>query len=262
MYNERELMKIYNEVSDQKLTFDDTLPILSKFNLIIGKIPMDNIEMVMLIDVLKEFEKDNNLDKITTESLNLLSKIIGNENNEFHQEDALYIPRRLKHLLLPSYLNKCENEYDLPIFLAEFDILLGLMHENMKQSDYELLKKYNSDLNEIIKRYSTIITNYRKSELCKKSGTADIIIVDTTISHLATMLYFGLSNYDYTYDLLNKVTNSIIENYLDFMYYCYTEDVYKDILHMHFNPDNVLKEYTLCNELLQKEFRPPVKVLK
>lgn len=262
MYNERELMKIYNEVSDQKLTFDDTLPILSKFNLIIGRIPMDNIEMVMLIDVLKEFEKDNKLSKITPQSLNLLSKIIGNENNEFHQEDALYIPRRLKHLLLPSYLNKCENEHDLPIFLAEFDILLNLISENLNEDDLKILEKYNNDLKEIIERYKNIINNYQSSDLCKYSGTADIIIVNTTITHLATMLYFGLSNYEYNYDLIEKVSNKIFENYLDFMYECYTKDIYKDIVHMQFISENVLNEYIMCNELLQQEFRPPVKILK
>ena len=82
MYNQNKIISIYNQISGETITKKDLLPILPKLYLILNKVKIDNIEMANIIDVLNEFKKYGQLDKINSESIDLVNLIVGREKEK------------------------------------------------------------------------------------------------------------------------------------------------------------------------------------
>jgi hypothetical protein len=88
------------------------------------------------------------------------------------------------------------------------------------------------------------------------------MIIDNTLLHLTTLLYLNLDEFDYDYDLLVKVFNKIIDNYIDFAFVCSINEIYKDIDNLNPDNENIINEYLLCKDILKCEFKPAIKVKK
>ena len=129
MYNQNSIINIYNQISDEMITKKDLLPILPKLYIILNKVRLDNVEITKTIDVLKEFQKNNQLDKVNSETIDLINNIVGNDKNELL--GSLYYPIVVKHALLPYKLNICDKDYNLMMFLSEFEIFIELCCQSL-----------------------------------------------------------------------------------------------------------------------------------
>lgn len=263
-FNKDSLLVHYNNKRDNKLTQKEISMIFPKIELITSKLDFDDISIFELVDTLFTFKELNILDKINEETINLLSKVLGNEQG-FFREDIPYFCKRMKHMLIPSSLNHCDDENNIVLFLIEFDIMINTIIVNFDQKDYFILNKYNNDLCEVLLRYKNLIEKYNDS--VDKTLISDTIIINTTLSRLITMLYFGLKMYDYNYDLIDKVFDRIIKNYEGYLLDCYEYGIYQDVINRNykdkqssslFNLENVLNEYLICKDMLDKEFNPPI----
>lgn len=263
-FNIDSLLLHYNNKGN-KITQEELLIILPKIELITGKLDFDEKSIIELIDTLIQFKKLNILETINEETISLLSKSLGNDQGLF-SEDIPYLCKRLKHILIPSHLNHCDDENNMVPFLIEFDMMINTMIVNFNQNDYIILNKYNSDLCEVLIRYKKILEKYNDG--FDETLISDTIIINTSISRLITMLYFGLKMYDYNFDLVYKVFDKIMNNYDDYLLNCYAYGIYQDIIDRNiqdkektlslFNPENVLNEYLICKDMLDKEFNPPI----
>jgi len=253
------IIDFYNEVSDEKIDVNGIMPIIPMMKLVLEKVEFDDIEMLSLIDTLLEFKKLGVLDKINEESLKLLSRVIGNDSG-FYEEDKSYFCLRLKHLLVPCSLNKCNplNEVtkddELVKYLAEMDIMLNNMAVELNEDDLKLLKKYNEELFNVLICYKDILRKYENIDVEKTNFISDAIIINSTLSHLASMLYFCLDMYEYRYDLMDKVFERIINNYQEYLFDCRNYDIYTDRTNLIFDPSNIYNEYVICKDMLDKEF--------
>lgn len=261
------IIKNYNELSDEKIDNDSINPIMPAMELIISKIDFDDIEMLSLIDTLKRFESLGLISKINEESLYLLARVIGNEES-FYDEDKSYFCLRLQHLLIPFNLNKCYPESEITKdaeivkHLSEMDIMLNNMSLELNDNDFKLLKKYNEELFNILLCYKSIIKQYENIDVENTNFISDGIIINSTLSHLATMLYFCLEKYDYQYDLLEKVFKNIMNNYQEYLFDCRNYGIYTDSVDLVFNPQNVYNEYVICKDMLDKEHESSKRLIK
>ena len=255
-------LEIYNEINDNQIVQEDVDAIISQLELICSLVPLDKFDIAEVMDVLFLLKKHNQLQKVNEESLQLLAKILGNDERKFDNDDVLYFHSYLRYLLVPSNYNHCEKEYNLCQFLAEFDIFVNLILENISENDLVLLKKYNNELYEIIIRYKAIIEKYRGNGSLDNVGITNAMIIDNTLTHLATILYFYSSEFQYKYDLLTSLFEKIINDLPGYLYQCYTYGIYQDRFGMIFNPENVLNEYVLCKKLLEDEINPPIKIYR
>ena len=119
MYNKKSIIDIYNEISDEKLDEQELLSILPKLYLILNKITLDNVEIVQVIDVLKEFKNLNKLDSINPETIDLIIKIA--IIDDFALEGTLYFSLILKYTLLPFNKSIYQENYDSLFLISEFE---------------------------------------------------------------------------------------------------------------------------------------------
>lgn len=88
------------------------------------------------------------------------------------------------------------------------------------------------------------------------------MIINSTLSHLTTILYFCLDKYDYQYDLLEKVFQNIMNNYQEYLFDCRNYGIYTDSVDLVFNPQNVYNEYVICKDMLDREFESSKRLIK
>ena len=248
MYNKKALLNIYNQISDEKLDQKELLTILPKLYLIMNKVKMDEIEIIRIIDVLEEIKKQGQLEKINPELIDLVIRITNKDNITL--EGTLYFSIILKHVTLPYNLNICDKDYNLMMFLSEFEILLELINKMLNKEDLVILDKYNHELKEVILRYKEV------REMYKKHVTKDIIL-SFFISHFASMLYFKLDDYEYDYDLLiEAVDNIIFDNatYQKFIDYCCSYGLHKNFTRIPDDLTGIELEYIVSNDMLKYIF--------
>lgn len=208
--------------------------------------------------LLKELVNKKVITKISDELLELISRILGNEDGVIYSEDIEYFISILKYITLPFYKNKCVKKEDLSTFLKEFDKMINLMTINLQEKDYEIIYKYNKELVNVIKEYIRILDIYQISG----GNISDTKIITSTLSHLVVIMYLSMDEYEYDCNVLEKVFLKIINNYEDFLYECRILGYFKEDEELVINDEQVLKDFTLCSELLKQEYCPPIKVIK
>ncbi len=242
MYNRNRIINIYNQISDDKINNEILSTVLPKLYLILNKVNLDEIEMVVIIDVLKEFEKYNLLDKINVESIDLINKIV--KNDRISLEGTVYFSEIIKHVLIPHDKDICNNDYNIILFLSEFEILLELISQKLNKKDLMLLDKYNHELYEIVMRYKDI------QKIYKQVVYGDVML-SSYISHLTAILYFSLDNYDFDYDLVKEVFIRLVNNYQSFIDYCCKLGVQKNYTRINSDMFYIELEYVSSNNMLK-----------
>ena len=242
MYNKKSIIDIYNEISDEKLDEQELLSILPKLYLILNKITLDNVEIVQVIDVLKEFKNLNKLDSINPETIDLIIKIA--IIDDFALEGTLYFSLILKYTLLPFNKSIYQENYDSLFLISEFELYLELISKTITKKDLMIMDKYNHDLKEII-------IHYKESERIYKKYVVNDILLDMMLSHFATMLYFNLEDFNYDYDILIDILYQIIDNYQGFIDYCCALKLHKNYTRLIVDSEMILKEYKASYDMLK-----------
>ena len=238
-------LKIYNEISEKKLDSKEFITIFPKFSLILNNFTLDIFEMIKLTDVLLEFKNNNQLDKINNETIELIKKITNSKL--YNLEGSLYLPILIKHMLLSFDINKCEKEYDTILHISKFETLLELITMRFQKKDYDLLQKYNSELSELVLQYKKNIDLY-------KTKIKGEIILSMMISHLYSIFYFNQLEYDNDYNKLDLMVNNLINNYQQFINYCYNEGIIDNFSKIMLEPDEIKKEYSVSKKMLDYTF--------
>ena len=242
MYNKKSIISMYNGISDNKIDEQLLSEILPKLYMIINKIKADEVEVINLIDTLKEIKKEGKLEKISPEIVDLIIKV--SKNNAIDMEDNEYFNIILKHVLLPYNKNICDNEYNLMLFLTEFEIFLDLIIKSLKNKDLMILDKYNHELKQIV-------VNYQDMQKIYKKYVINDVILDQMTSHFASMMYFNLDDFDYDYDILIEILERIILNYQAFIDYCCTLGIHKNFTRLNQDMENIAMEYIVSYEMLK-----------
>ena len=242
MYKKKQIIDLYNEISEEKIDSQILSEILPKLYLIMNKKALDEVEIISIIDVLKEFKNKKLLDKINVESIDLINKIV--ENNINSLDGTLYYSSILKYVLEPFNQNKCDKDYNIVLFLSEFEIFIELIYERLNKKDLAILSKYNNELVEIVKNYGEIQNLY-------KQVVYHDVILSSMVSHFTSILYFKLDDYDYNYNILKELFQRLIDNYQNFIDYCCSLGIQKN--YNSFNTDmfNIELEYKISNDMLE-----------
>ena len=106
------------------------------------------------------------------------------------------------------------------------------------------MDKYNHDLKEII-------IHYKESERIYKKYVVNDILLDMMLSHFATMLYFNLEDFNYDYDVLIDILYQIIDNYQEFIDYCYVSRIHKNYTSLIVDNSMIIKEYKMSYDMLK-----------
>lgn len=245
MYNKKTLLKIYNSISDEKLDQNELISILPQLYLILNKTKMDEVEIINIIDILEEIKKNNELDKINPEVIDLIVKITKNDN--INLEGTLYFSIILKHVLLPYNKNICDKNYNLLMYLSEFEILIELISKMLNKKDMIILDKYNHELKEVVLKYKEAMVIYKKYVL-------NDVILSTMISHFSSMLYFYLDDYEHDYNLIIEIVYNIISNYQNFIDYCCSLGIHKNFTRIINDFNGIELEYKVSNDMLNYYF--------
>lgn len=234
MVNKKRIINIYNEISEEKIYESKLNEIQRELEIILSNVKLDIPEIIELIDVLFEFNELGEKDKINNESVCLVDKII--KKDDF-LDSTCYFPLYLKHILLPYNINKCKSEYDLLMFIGEFEHIQTILSEDLND-DLKILDKYNPELCQLIYKYHA----------CKKRFKDNLF--QTIFSHIASLFYFKLDNYDKDFELLEDITNSFINSYNDYINYFSEVNIVNNI--NSFNPDSEIlkKEYEISEKIM------------
>ena len=242
MYNQKKIIEIYNQISDDKIDKEDLLKILPKLYLIMNKVELDDIDLINIIDVLKEIRNLNLIDMITPEIIDLVNRIT--KNDKINLEGTLYFPVILKHVILPYNKNNCDKDYNLIVFLSEFEILIELINKMLNKKDIDILDKYNHELKEVSLRYKEARKLYDKYVI-------NDVILRAMLSHFATMIYFNLDDYDGDYDLIIEILYNIISSYQEFIDYCCSLGIHKNFTRISNDLSGIEMEYIVSNDMLK-----------
>ena len=253
-YNELELKEIYNNALSKKNTFKELRDIQKELELICPIIEFDSFVLQDIINTLFDFKKLNILDNVNKESIDLLRQIIyGNKQDTFDNDNNIYFNKYLRNLLLPFDKNKCDKDYNLKDFLSEFDIFINLIRDNCNIEDYQVLYQYNQDLYEIISRFYTIMQDLEETNMFLYGNLKDRMLLNGIVSHLATLLYLSLDQYDYQYDLLGDTFEEIRNVIIDFMMICDEIKIFQDV--MPIDDKEILREYEYALSLLKNNYK-------
>ena len=242
MYNSKQIINIYNLISNEELKKEDLVKILPKLYLILNKVELDEIEIVCVIDTLKELEKNEVIDRVNVEIVDLINKIL--KNDEINLEGTVYFSEILRHTILPFNKNICSKEYNLMLFLSEFEIYIELISQKLKNKDLVVLDKYNHELTETVKEYKKVENIYKRI-------VYNDVMLSSMISHFASMLYFNLEEYNYEYGLIEEVFKRIVSNYQEFIDYCCSMGIHRNYTRIQNDISNIELEYIIGNEMLK-----------
>ena len=261
-YSKEQLKLIYDNAQESRNTFIELNDINNQLTIILKKMVFDEFVVEDIINTLNYFKSLNLLDKINEESINFAKKICyGKINSKIDKDNTGYFHQIIRNLLLPCNRNYCDKEYNLPKFFAEFDLFLCLILENCTMKDMAYLKRYNSDLYEIVKRFVGCNKEYVGSNRFNHSLLLEKMLMKNVLNHLTTVLYLSLEEYDYNYDLLVKCFHNIGENYEEFLLKCGQNHLFKGLLFSQ-EDQEIINEYAFCKELIQQTINPPVIIKK
>ncbi len=253
-FSGEELLEIYNGNNKFKELepINDTLKDLFKI------VDFDEYIVNDLIETALYFKKLNILNKINNETISLLRQIVfGNKDEIFKNDNSMFLSKYLKYLLLPFNYNYCDKEYNLEYFLGEFDVFINLIIDNCNMEDYINLCKYNNELYEIIGRFYKIKNDLFETNLFIYSSIKEKMILNGMLSHLTTLLYLSINDFDYNYDLLNETFNDILNNIFDLFIVCDDNKLFQDIIPS--DENEIIREYEFCLNLLKHKHENKIK---
>lgn len=240
------LLYLYNSVSEKKLDIEKFRIISSKIQLIIKYFSFEKIEMIGLIDVLVFFQEKNQLERINRETLSFIKKLT---------DSSLYSPIIIKHILLPSYINKCENEEQELYHISTFETVLEMMNKFCKMEDYNVLNKYNDRLCELLLHYKKAMDLYTKN--IQKE-----VKLSTILSHIFSIFYFNEDEYHNDYIKLTTLYENSINNYQDIVDYCSYEGISNNFTSVFLTEEELQKEYIACKKMIDYIFNNKEKGMK
>ena len=242
MYNKKQIKSMYKDFNGNEIDNNILEIIIPKLYLILNKTELDEIEMLTIIDDLIEINNLGLLNNINVEIINIINKI--SSDDILNLSGTLYFSQTLKNILIPHDKNICDKEYNLTMFLSEFELLLDLISKKLNKKELVVLDKYNHELTEIIKKYREVKAIY-------KQIVYNDVMLDSMISHFATMLYFKLDEYDYDYNLIMEVFERIVNKYQEFIDYCCSLGIHKNYTRIEKDIDNIKLEYIIGNDMIK-----------
>lgn len=250
---EREdLIELFDKISKEKMEDSKKKVIIDKILLFNQYIEISPISLINVVEKFINIEKLGFIDKINEDLFVLLKNILcKNKEGKINEEDGLYSLDYLYYLVIPYNVIKCENEYDLQKFLGEFEIMVSYIEDDDSFLDMEKLRLYNEELyNIILFRISWILKNINNDKL-KKGSFHDLLIIETTLSHLMTIYYFSYDKYGENTCILEDAYNIILDKFDRLKEYFKEKNVYSDLLSNSFGcTNNILREYEICKEIL------------
>ena len=212
------IKNMYNEITGLDLTYEDFVAIYPKLKMInnIGVADNENAQMIYF---LLDFKKNNLLDRLNLESINLASSIYLTQKMIPGALAGNTFSIILRHLLYPYKLNKCDEHSDVYSHMFSFELFFSLVcgiHKNL--SLLFPVYKYNSELNEMVLRFNKLEGKY--GDVLRRNPSLPGAII-----HIFSIFYFNQDIYDNDYELLNQIVNNICEDEIAFMKYCEEEDI-------------------------------------
>lgn len=233
--------------------------IQEKLDLILNIMDYDEIDIIDIKDTLEYFNNLNILDKVNNESLNLIKQItFGNKCDCFTDSYTILVNKYLRYLLLPFNYNKCDKDYNLKNYLSEFDIFINLIKDNCNMSDYILISKYNKELYEIVIRFKKISQEIEHMNIFIYAGLKEKMVLNGMISHISTLLYLFIDKFDYNYDLLNAISNDILNNFINLLIICDENKIFQNLAPT--DENEILREYDYCYKIMMDKYNPPIKI--
>ena len=260
-YTEEELRTIYNNAQKNQNTFVELNDISEQLNLILKYMVYDDDAVNNMIEMLFYFKKHNLLYKVNEVSISLITKIcMGKRLVKVDNANLGYYEMIIKNLLLPSSLNYCDHEYNLPLFLANFDLLWSFILENCTPKNMEIIGEYNESIYKIMKVYARCNYEYVNSKLFFKTKDLHHIIMDNVLTHIATILYLKIDEYAYNYDLLYESYMNICKNYYGFLRQCVNNNIDIHAITLGEDVNCILDDYSFSEKILHQTFQPPVEI--
>lgn len=250
--DKEKILKLFNKIYNIEMEENRKYKIIDKIIMFDKYIELSPISLLNVIETFVNIEKLGFIDKINENLFALLKNIIcKNKDGKVREDDGLYVLDYINYLVIPYNVIKCENEYDLPKFLGEFEILVSYIEDDDSFLDMEKLRNYNEKLyNIIIFRISWIMKNIN-NDIFKNSNLKDMIIIETTLAHLMTIFYFSFDEYGQNIDILKNSYDVVLENYDRLKEYCKEKNIYNDLLSNNMvSNDNALVEFEFCKEIL------------
>ena len=262
-YTEEELKKIYDNAQNNINTFKELNEIINPLNLVLKNMVYDNKIVNEIIKMLFYFHKTGNLYKINEITVNLAKKVCyGKKVEKIDKSNVDYYYMIIKNLLLPYSINYCNEESRLPIFFSNFDLLWKLILDNCNVRNLEAINDYNPHLLEIVNVYTKCLDEYKHSELFNNSNTLTHLMMDMTLTHMATIFYLTIDKYDYNYEILYETYLRIYNNFYDYLIACKNIDFDKHSFSLDEEYEEIISDYKFCEELLKQTFNPPVVIKK
>lgn len=262
-YTDEELKVIYDNIVEGRNSRIELNDIASQLHIILKNMEFDALSVSNIIDTLLFMNKHNQLYKVNGITIPLILKIcMGKKDAIVDKDNTSYYDMIIKNVLLPSFLNRCDYDHNLPKFLVDFDSLIKLINENCDLRDLELIGEYNKPLCEIIKVWVKCVANYITSEFFFKSNNVMHMIIDDILAHMATILYLYIDEYDYNYELLFDAFCNIFNNYFGFMIQCIKNNIVTHCIDDEDKIENILKDYKFSSDILNQTLIPPIVIDK
>lgn len=220
------------------------------------KIPFDETtkkDLIKIIQIIKKYQLSDCLNK---ETIDLVFKVLDINEDNIDNESLTHFPITFAQLFLPYPLLKdfINNEYSF----MHLEMVLNWIMMNFDDYDYFVLEKYNVEFKEIVLKLKEISDKYIFSDLGKYNDIYTNKIITTVLAYLATILYVNIRDYEYQYDLLEKVFIKILTNYEDFLY---DSNFYKRFQEEQ-DTKIIMNDFMYCKSLLDREICPPIKYVK
>lgn len=256
--NRKDLRLLFDKIPEE-VSIEAKEKIISKLLICDKYMSISPITLITTIYEFIELEKEGYIDKIDDNLIVLILKIMGYKKNKAQSMVDIYFIDYLKYIIIPGNIIECDNDYNLPKFLGEFEIFLSYTKDHANMIDLEMINYYNHNL------YSIIDFKIQKERELVTVGNSftEQIAIDLTLSHLITIYYFSSNLYDNDISVLENIFNILLKNKDKLIKYCKDNNLYADILNMDFLSDrNVMKEYEMAKKMLDRYMEKKKKKVK
>ena len=205
MYNQKNLLTIYNNQRTNKISQEELASILPKLYVIINKLKCGDNEIVILIDSLISIKMQGSYDKITIELIDFIIRIINSNDKAINNFN---FPAFLMITVLPYNTSYVEAKRMAVLTNIKFFISIivdGLVDKKLTKQELDILRKYNKELANIVNVAIDVERIYRKH---LKNNQ----IVKYIKEHMEALLYVRLEEYDFNYDILLYFIGNVVNS--------------------------------------------------